>query len=202
MSRSHGTQASFGGRSSRYIEWRAVSVAQLVELLVVVQVVAGSSPVAHPSRRLPLVARDAGPFLPSAQRKGRQNRHTPSLTCHAWPARLPRAEREAARRRARLPVEAAEVALGWGSSPPRSAVRRGRSVAGPLAGVQSSDRLAVGPGVAPRPQLTARLGGPLRLRRPAATSCTRPRALAERATPPRDLRRGPRLRLATLSEPL
>ena len=33
---------------SRYIEWRAVSVAQLVELLVVVQVVAGSSPVAHP----------------------------------------------------------------------------------------------------------------------------------------------------------
>jgi hypothetical protein len=41
--------ALLGGGLSRYIEERAVSVAQLVELLVVVQVVAGSSPVAHPS---------------------------------------------------------------------------------------------------------------------------------------------------------
>ena len=34
----------------RYTASPAVGVAQLVELLVVVQVVAGSSPVAHPSR--------------------------------------------------------------------------------------------------------------------------------------------------------
>jgi hypothetical protein len=39
--------ALLGGGLSRYIEERAVSVAQLVELLVVVQAVAGSNPVAH-----------------------------------------------------------------------------------------------------------------------------------------------------------
>ena len=32
-----------------------MSVAQLVELLVVVQAVAGSNPVAHPSAKLPLI---------------------------------------------------------------------------------------------------------------------------------------------------
>ena len=38
----------------------AVGVAQLVELLVVVQAVAGSSPVAHPSRKPGLMRNQAG----------------------------------------------------------------------------------------------------------------------------------------------
>ena len=44
----HASVRCGGSAESRYIEWRAVSVAQLVELLVVVQAVAGSNPVAHP----------------------------------------------------------------------------------------------------------------------------------------------------------
>ena len=77
------------------------------------------------------------------------------------------AEGEAARCRARLPNEVAGLAPGSGSSPPP--LRRCAGGSPWQAARRRANlwkRLAIGPGVAPRPHCTARFGGPSRFLRP------------------------------------
>src|SRR5690349_15537717 len=62
-----------------------VGVAQLVELLVVVQAVGGSSPLAHPPRRAPITG--AFSFAATVGRSGKGVRCTTSLY-HSGPERL------------------------------------------------------------------------------------------------------------------